>query len=136
MADLKPEAIEPDPAATSIPNDKSVVKEAVDTSAPTDITAEKAEVKQEGANGATNVESVDKPAGNGNKNGERPERRRERENERDSRSNHKRGGYNNSNHRGGNNHRQNRNQWKKNNKFDPTSKEVSDVPVAIRAQVC
>lgn len=69
MSSLKVEATEPDPAATSIPNDVTVNKENGDTSAPTamDIVADdvKVEVKEEENGAAEDVKAEVKKEENG-----------------------------------------------------------------------
>lgn len=77
MSSLPVEATEPDPAATSIPNDETVNKEQADPSAPTatDIVAEdkqengetKAEKKEE--NGTVEEKKSDKPVERKDENG-------------------------------------------------------------------
>ena len=59
MSDLKVEATEPDPSATSLPNDETVNKEGGDSSAPTDPAAE---TETKPANDEVKEEAVEKIA--------------------------------------------------------------------------
>jgi len=52
MSNLTAETTEPDPAATSLPNDGTVIKEGGDPPAPTDKEVVKAAVESEDTNGA------------------------------------------------------------------------------------
>jgi lupus La protein len=100
------ESIEPDPAATSLPNDDTVIKPAENGSAPTDKDAEIAEAKAEQgktSNGAAKAEEKES-AEEQKKDTSRPPRRQYAKS-----ANH--------------------------SKYDPAVLEASDDAKAIRAQV-
>ena len=61
MSNLSVETTEPDPTATSVPNDQTANKESGDPSAPTDKDTVMAEAKSKEASGATEVKE-EKPA--------------------------------------------------------------------------
>jgi lupus La protein len=58
MSNLKVETSEPDPAATSLPNDETVNKDGGDPSVPTDKEAVMAAVESKDTNGTTEVEEA------------------------------------------------------------------------------
>lgn len=119
---MQPEAVDVDPAATSIPNDETANKNGGDTSAPTDVADLKAESNAATAIGAENGDAVktDDVVESKPSNGEKHERK-----------------YNNDrgDHRGGKGRDYERKPYKNNNKFDPATMPVSSDASKIRAQV-
>ena len=120
MSDLKVEATEPDPSATSLPNDETVNKEGGDSSAPTDPTAE---TESKPANGEVKEEAVEKKAENGSDHkdenaGKKQDRKRYDEN----------GVLKTTAKQDWDDH-------KNNSKYDPSILPTTDDPVKIRAQV-
>ncbi|PVH82600.1 hypothetical protein DL98DRAFT_513708 [Cadophora sp. DSE1049] len=120
MSDLKVEATEPDPSATSLPNDETVDKEGGDSSAPTE-TAVAPGTKP--ANGEVKAEAADTKVENGSeskdeKAGKKQDRKRYDEN-----------GVLKTNAR------QDWDDHKNNSKYDPSILPTTDDPAKIRAQV-
>lgn len=143
MSDVKLEVTEPDPSATTIQNDETVNTNGSDPSAPTDVSAETA--KSDGVN--TEQLKADQEASPAVKSSSEAITSEDTPKEdvkaeagdvavkKDNSSTSDR-------HRGGNN-RVNGNAYRgrdvyprrKNNKFDPSSQDVTDDPTKIRAQV-
>ncbi|KAH7384784.1 hypothetical protein BKA64DRAFT_711905 [Cadophora sp. MPI-SDFR-AT-0126] len=120
MSDLKVEATEPDPSATSLPNDETIKKEGGDSSAPIETAAEtetkpvNGEVKEEAVEGKVENDSEAKDE----KAGKKQDRKRYDEN----------GVLKTS-------ARQDWDDYKNNSKYDPSILPTTDDPAKIRAQV-
>jgi lupus La protein len=126
MSDLKPEVVEPDPAATSIANDETVNKPKEDASAPTDVAAIVKDIKanpEDKEDTNANSESVEtNGAGKVDFKHEKSETNGKKP------------------YRGEKKHYNDEQAYKpyssrKFNKFDPTAVAPTDDPSKIRAQV-
>lgn len=131
MSDIKVQAVEPDPAATSIPNDETINKPSGDTSAPSlEDSATKLKTEDTAATkteGAVESKTETTEASSENK---------------DERRNDNSGRYNNSgrNDRGGRggyvDYGARKAARQKNNRFNPQALPETDDAGQIRAQVC
>lgn len=116
MSDLKVEATEPDPSATSLPNDQTVKTEVADSSEPTVKDTDMADSKPANGEAAVKEESADKNGENG------------AESKKDTRRYDENGVLKT-------NAKQDWKDPKKNSKYDPSILPNTDDPAKIRAQV-